>query len=39
MDALARDFARTHDKKLKDEIERLAMEYGQLKEPWVSVSR
>jgi hypothetical protein len=25
--------------KVKDEIERLAKEYGKLKEPWVFVSR
>jgi hypothetical protein len=35
MDALARDFAASHDMKVKDEIERLAKEYGKLKEPWV----
>jgi len=29
----------THDMKVKDEIERLAREYGKLKEPWVFVSR
>ena len=39
MDALARKFAATHDMKLKDEIERLAKEYGRLKEPWVFVVR
>jgi hypothetical protein len=31
--------APTHDMKVKDEIERLAREYGKLKEPWVFVSR
>jgi hypothetical protein len=35
MDALARKFHDTHDMKVKDEIERLAKEYGKLKEPWV----
>ena len=39
MDALARKFHETHDMKVKDEIERLAKEYGKLKEPWVFVSR
>jgi hypothetical protein len=34
-DALARKFHETHDMKVKDEIERLAKEYGKLKEPWV----
>ena len=36
MDALARRFAATHDMKVKEEIERLAKEYGKLKQPWVS---
>ena len=31
MDALARKFAATHDMKVKEEIERLAREYGKLK--------
>ena len=31
MNALAREFAKTHDMKVKDEIERLAREYGRLK--------
>src|SRR5262245_34054722 len=35
MDALARNFRDTHDMKVKDEIERLAREYGKLREPWV----
>ena len=39
MDALARKFHDTHDMKVKDEIERLAKEYGKLKEPWVFVAR
>jgi hypothetical protein len=34
MDALAREFAATHDVKVKEEIERLAKEYDKLKEPW-----
>ena len=34
IDALAREFAATHDMKVKEEIERLAKEYGKLKEPW-----
>jgi|SRR6266536_1275262 len=37
MDALARKFAASHDLKVKEEIERLAREYGRLKEPWVFV--
>ena len=32
MDALARKFHETHDMKVKDEIERLAREYGKLGE-------
>jgi hypothetical protein len=39
MDALARKFHEIHDIKVKDEIERLAREYGKLNEPWVFVSR
>jgi hypothetical protein len=39
MDALAREFAATHDMNVKEEIERLAREYGKLKEPWVFVAR
>ena len=39
MDALARRFAATHDMKVKEEIERLAKEYGKLKQPWVFVSK
>jgi hypothetical protein len=35
MDALARKFHATHDMQVKDEIERLAREYGKLKKPWV----
>ena len=39
MDALARNFAATHDMKVKDEINLLAKEYGKLDEPWVFVAR
>ena len=39
MDALARQFAATHDMKVKDEINLLAKEYGKLKEPWVFMAR
>ena len=39
MDALARQFAATHDMKVKDEINLLAKEYGKLEEPWVFVAR
>jgi hypothetical protein len=38
-DALARQFAATHDMKEKEEIKRLAKEYGKLKQPWVFVGR
>jgi hypothetical protein len=38
MDALAREFAATHDMKVKEEIERLAKEYDKLKEPWPFVA-
>ena len=34
-----RQFAATHDMNVKDEIERLAKEYGKLKEPWRFVSK
>ena len=34
----AREFAATHDMKVKNEIERMAKEYGRLKEPWVFVA-
>ncbi len=34
LDKLAREFATTHDMKVKKEIERLNAEYGKLKEPW-----
>jgi hypothetical protein len=39
MDALAREFAANHDMKVKEEIERLAKEYGKLKEQWVFVGK
>jgi hypothetical protein len=38
MDALARQFAATHDMKVKEEIEQVAREYGKLGEPWVFVA-
>jgi hypothetical protein len=38
MDALARKFHETHNMKVKDEIERLAREYGKVGEPWVFVA-
>ena len=38
MDALARKIHETHDMTVKDEIERLAREYGKLKEPWEFVA-
>jgi hypothetical protein len=38
MDALAQNFAATHDMKVKDEINLLAKEYGKLGEPWVFVA-
>jgi hypothetical protein len=39
IDALARKFHETHEIKVKEEIERLAREYGKLKEPYVFVAR
>jgi hypothetical protein len=36
MDALTRNFAATHDMKVKDEINLFAKEYGKLDEPWCS---
>ena len=39
MDALAQQFAATHDMKVKEEIELLAKEYGKLGEPWRFVSK
>ena len=37
--ARTRQFAASHDMKVKDEIERLSKEYGKLKEPWVFRSK
>ena len=37
MDKLAREFARTHDPKVRDELSRLSIERGKLAEPWVKV--
>src|SRR6266403_3936069 len=34
LDKLAREFATIHDMKVKEEIERLGVEYDKLKEPW-----
>jgi hypothetical protein len=39
MDALARQFAATHDMKLKEEIDRLNSELVKLDRPWVFVAR
>jgi hypothetical protein len=39
MDRLALKFHETHDVKVKDEILRLAAEYGKLENPWVFVAR
>src|SRR4029077_7084725 len=39
LDKLAREFATTHDVRVKEEIERLAAEYEKLKEPWRFVDR
>ena len=39
MDALAREFAKTYDMKVKDEIERLAGEYSKLGEQWIFVAK
>jgi hypothetical protein len=39
MDALAQQFAATHDIEVKDKIERLAREYGKLGEAWVFVAK
>ena len=38
MDALARQFAATHDMKVKDEIDHLAREREKLREPWMFVA-
>jgi hypothetical protein len=37
MDKLARESARTHDPKVRDELSRLSIERGKLAEPWVKV--
>jgi len=37
--ALARKFAATQDMKVKEEIERLSIEVGKLKEPWRFMTR
>ena len=34
LDKLRREFATTHDVKVKEEIERLTPKYEKLKEPW-----
>ena len=39
MDALARKFHETHDLKVKEEIERLAKDYGKLNMPWRFVAK
>ena len=39
MDTLARKFAAAHDMKVKEEIKRLAREYGKLGEPWRCVAK
>jgi len=38
-DALARKFHETHDMAVKDELERLLKEYGELGKPWEFVAR
>ena len=39
LDKLVREFAATHDMKVKEEIERLTAEYEKLKEPWRFVAK
>jgi hypothetical protein len=39
LDKLKRQFATTHDMKIKEEIERLAPEYEKLKAPWWFVAQ
>jgi len=39
MDLLARKFHETHDLKVKEEIEHLARQLGELKKPWRFVAR
>ena len=38
-DSLARKFHETHDMAVKDELERLLKEYGELGKPWEFVAR
>ena len=38
-DALARKFHETHDMAVKDELERLLKEYGELEKPWEFIAR
>ena len=38
MDKLAREFARTHEPKVRDELSRLSIERGKLPEAWEFVS-
>ena len=38
IDALALQFVATHEIKVIEEIDRLGLEYGKLKEPWVFVA-
>ena len=39
MDQLAREFAATHNPKVRDELSRLSIERGKLAEPWEFISR
>jgi hypothetical protein len=39
MDTLAREFATTHDIRVKKEIDRLSSELVKLDRPWVFVAR
>jgi len=39
LDKLARHFTAAHDMKVKEEIKRLAREYGKLGEPWRCVAK
>jgi hypothetical protein len=39
MDKLARQFAATHDLKVKAELERLTHEHRRLSAPWVFISQ
>ena len=38
-DALTRKFHETHDMAVKDELERLLKEYGELEKPWEFIAR